>query len=323
MSEKALVYLKDLDLKHKHLVIGEAAGMSEGNGRALLRQLLSEGKVKYATVQSTNKDGLTGSTLPTLEGPCGLVMTTTEGTLHHEDETRMLSLDIKESPDQIREALLAQAMGANENTKLIDLDPWYEFYQLVKDGPQEVRIPFARDIVQELPTNHDRIKRDFPQILSLISAHALIHSFDREWLDDNTVVANEDDYENVHRLINEPISVGLEATVTDEIRNLVGATKELAVRQDSHFGISQTRLADHLGTNQSAISRNVNKAVKAGYLVNENPGQGKVAKLTLGDRKLPSGYVLPKPEELFTKETVESAVNDNREPQAAKVEMTW
>ena len=52
MSEKALVYLKDLDLKHKHLVIGEAAGMSEGNGRALLRQLLSEGKVKYATVQS-------------------------------------------------------------------------------------------------------------------------------------------------------------------------------------------------------------------------------------------------------------------------------
>src|SRR5687768_8408971 len=40
MSEKAIVYLKGLTLKHKHLIIGEAAGMAEGAGRSLLRQLL-------------------------------------------------------------------------------------------------------------------------------------------------------------------------------------------------------------------------------------------------------------------------------------------
>ena len=96
MSEKALVYLPNFDLKHKHLVIGEAAGMAEGGGRTLIRQLLSEGKVRYATVQSTS-EGLEGAELPSLEGPCGLIMTTTatglqqprrahEGrALHHSD----------------------------------------------------------------------------------------------------------------------------------------------------------------------------------------------------------------------------------------------
>src|SRR5690606_10356843 len=65
MSEKAIVYL-GLNLKNKHLIIGEAAGMASGEGRTLMRQLLSEGQVRYATVQSTDK-GLKGSELPTLE----------------------------------------------------------------------------------------------------------------------------------------------------------------------------------------------------------------------------------------------------------------
>ena len=44
MSEKAIIYSEDLDLRHKHLVIQEAAGMAEGHGRTFLRQLLSEGE---------------------------------------------------------------------------------------------------------------------------------------------------------------------------------------------------------------------------------------------------------------------------------------
>ena len=55
MSEKALLYQKDLDLHHKFLVIGEAAGLAEGSGRVFLRQLLTEGSVRYATVQSTSE----------------------------------------------------------------------------------------------------------------------------------------------------------------------------------------------------------------------------------------------------------------------------
>jgi len=91
MSEKAIVYMGDkLDLKHKGLIIQEAAGLRDGQGRAFLRQLLTEGSIRYATVQS-NKDGLEGLELPPVEGPCGLLMTTTANSLHPEDESRMLS----------------------------------------------------------------------------------------------------------------------------------------------------------------------------------------------------------------------------------------
>lgn len=121
MSEKAIVYLKGLDLKHRHLVIGEASGLADGNGRTLLRQLLSEGQVRYATVQSTDK-GHVGAELPVLEGPTGLVMTTTATDLHPEDENRMLSVNTIESPEQIAEALMAQAMGIDQKGPPLDED---------------------------------------------------------------------------------------------------------------------------------------------------------------------------------------------------------
>src|SRR5689334_58626 len=48
MSDHALLY-SGLDLKHRLLVIGEAAGLAEGKGRAFIRQLLTEGEIRYMT----------------------------------------------------------------------------------------------------------------------------------------------------------------------------------------------------------------------------------------------------------------------------------
>jgi hypothetical protein len=75
MSEKALIY-SGLNLKNRFLIIQEAAGLAEGNGRVFLRQLITEGVVRYATVQSTST-GIVGKELPPMEGPTGLMMTTT------------------------------------------------------------------------------------------------------------------------------------------------------------------------------------------------------------------------------------------------------
>src|SRR5690606_30715408 len=67
MSEKALPYLgSEMALKNRVLFLGEAAGMADGNGRAFLRQLLTEGKIEYLTVQKTNA-GLKGEKLPVVE----------------------------------------------------------------------------------------------------------------------------------------------------------------------------------------------------------------------------------------------------------------
>ena len=301
MSEKALVYLKGFNLKHKHLIIGEASGMADGEGRSLLRQLLSEGQVRYATVQNTT-NGLRGETLPVLEGPCGLIMTTTATGIHHEDETRMISVNLNESPEQIAEALMVQATGSRGKVEAINTTPWFALYDYVNSGPKEVLIPFARDIARNLPRSHDRVKRDFPQVLSLISASALMHSCTRELSETGAVVANRDDYALVYNLVNDALSEGMQMTVTEPLRKLIECVRDLQP-QDSLLGfeegVSQSKLAEALKRDLSAVSRLVFKAVKEDYLVDKNPGQGRQSKLVLGDRKISTGSVLPNPKELF------------------------
>jgi hypothetical protein len=308
MSEKALVYLKGLDLKNKHLVIGEAAGLAEGSGRTLVRQLLSEGRVRYATVQSTS-DGLEGSELPVLEGPTGLVMTTTATGLHPEDESRMLSVTMRESPEQILAALMAQASGTGKRVEPLDTGSWFTLYESVKSGPKEVAIPFAGKIAKRLPTTHDRIKRDFPQVLSLIKVHALLHSCTRDRSGDGRVIADAQDYAAVYDLVNVPLSEGLDVTVPDSIRRLVEAVREIS-RQGVKGRLSMAKLSEHLGRDISAISRSVKKAIAQGFLRDENPGQGREADLRVGDRKLPSGSVLPEPDELFHNEEATVSVEE-------------
>jgi hypothetical protein len=96
MSDRALAYSNE-PLKHRHLIIYEAAGMASEFATYLIRSLLSEGRVRYETVEKT-KEGLE-SRLIEREGPTGLIVTTTSLRLHAENETRMLSLTITDTPD--------------------------------------------------------------------------------------------------------------------------------------------------------------------------------------------------------------------------------
>ena len=97
MSDRALAYSSE-PLRHRHLVIYEAAGMASDFATYLIRSLLSEGRLRYETVEKT-KDGL-APRLIEREGPTGLIVTTTSLRLHPENETRMLSLTITDTHDQ-------------------------------------------------------------------------------------------------------------------------------------------------------------------------------------------------------------------------------
>jgi energy-coupling factor transporter ATP-binding protein EcfA2 len=250
MSEKAIVYLDGIDLKHKHLIIGEAAGMADGNGRTLIRQLISEGKLTYATVQSTS-EGLKGQKLPEIEGPCGLIMTTTATGLHLEDESRMLSVTITESEENILAALLAQAENQASNDSQVDFSEWHNHFQLITRGNPKVVVPYASLIARKLPLFSDKIKRVFPQVLSLIRAHALVHRFVREAGPNGEIIAIPEDYAAVYQLVNKAISEGLGASVSKPIAELVKAVETLAPREDLPFGtpskeVSITALAEEL-----------------------------------------------------------------------------
>ena len=54
MSERALAYSQE-PLSHRYLVIYEAAGMGSEFAQYLMRSLLSEGRIRYETVEGTNE----------------------------------------------------------------------------------------------------------------------------------------------------------------------------------------------------------------------------------------------------------------------------
>src|SRR5262249_48457023 len=76
VSAKALVHNKQLDFKHKLLIVQELAGIAK-DGMVFLRQLLSEGRVRYLTVDQ-GREGHKGKVALGAEGPTGAVITTTK-----------------------------------------------------------------------------------------------------------------------------------------------------------------------------------------------------------------------------------------------------
>jgi hypothetical protein len=105
MSEHALAYSQE-PLRHRFLVLYEAEGMNAKFTSYLIRSLLSEGRIRYETVDKT-KAGL----IPKLierEGPTGL-LTTTAVLLHPENGTRLLSITVTDTKEQTRNITRAMA----------------------------------------------------------------------------------------------------------------------------------------------------------------------------------------------------------------------
>src|SRR5262249_55748029 len=167
MSDRALAYSSE-PLRHRHLVIYEAAGMASDFATYLIRSLLSEGRLRYETVEKT-KDGLVPRLIER-EGPTGLIVTTTSLRLHPENETRMLSLTITDTSDQT--AAVFKALAKNDDSSEIDLSRWHALQTWLATGPNRVMIPFAERLAELVPPLAIRLRRDFRTVLMLIRAHA-------------------------------------------------------------------------------------------------------------------------------------------------------
>ena len=83
----------------------------------LIRSLLSEGRLRYETVEKT-EDGLAPKLIER-EGPTGLIVTTTSLRLHPENETRMLSLTVTDTREQT--AAVFKALANERSGEGIDL----------------------------------------------------------------------------------------------------------------------------------------------------------------------------------------------------------
>jgi len=287
MSERALAYSEE-PLKHRFLVVYEAAGLQGDFASYLVRSLLSEGRLKYETVEKTS-EGLVARVIER-EGPTGLIVTTTALNLHPENETRMLSLTVTDTADQTRAILEALAEDDEDE---IDFAPWHALQQWLEGGEHRVAIPYGPELAKAIPPAALRLRRDFMAVLNLIRAHALLHQGTRARDEDGRVVATLADYAAVHDLVADLVAEGVEATVPPKIRETVNAVQTLI--EQGQDEVQQVAICKLLNLDQGAVSRRVRGALRRGYLKNLEERKGRPARLAI-DQAMPEDLeILPSP----------------------------
>jgi hypothetical protein len=290
MSDRALAY-GDEPLQHRMLVLYEAEGMSGDTASYLIRSLLSEGCVRYETVEKT-PHGLRGRLIER-EGPTGLIVTTTRDGLHPENETRLISLTLADGQDQTR-AILA-ALADEDRRDEVDRAPWHALQRWIAASGARVAVPFAMNLVGLIPPVAVRLRRDTKLLLNLIRAHALLHQVSREGDQQGRVVATLDDYMAIHALVADYVSEGVQASVPAAMRQTVEAVAQIAREAGS---ASLVEIGKALKVDKSSVSRRCRAAESRGYIRNEETIRGKPARYVIGDPLPAEQPVLPHPETL-------------------------
>jgi hypothetical protein len=287
MSERALAYGTE-PLSHRFLVLFEAAGLESDFASYLVRSLLSEGCVRYETVEK-DKSGELKARLVEREGPTGLIVSTTTVTLHPENETRLLSLSATDTPDQTK--LVLSRLAADDLAEP-DFARWHDLQVWLATAEHRVSIPYARTLAELVPPVAVRLRRDFRAVLSLVRAHAILHQASREHDADMKVIATLEDYAIVRELVLDVVSEGVEATVPATVREVVEAVA------GAKEPLSVAALAQLLGLDKSATSRRWKTARDRGYLKNLEDKRGKPARIVLGDPLPDEVEILPSVERL-------------------------
>lgn len=289
MSDRALIYSNE-PLEHRFIVIFEASGLVGEMATYFLRSLLSEGCVRYETVEKTN-EGLSPRQL-VREGPTGVLLTTTSTRLHPENETRMLSLTVNDSRGQTR-AIIDKLAEGETGTKP-DLEPWHALQTYLKYANNQVDIPYDKQLVALIPEVNIRLRRDVTHVLTFVKTHALLHQETRERDGDGRIIATMNDYAAIYDLIADILAEGVEATVPKPVRETVEAATHLLASGDEHVSILQ--LTKKLELDKSTVTRRVKTARDRGYLKNEETKRGQPLKIVIGD-PLPNDIeILPHPD---------------------------
>jgi len=293
MSEHALAYSKE-PLSHRFLVLYEAAGLESDFASYLLRSLLSEGCIRYETVEKVKGAGLQPRLIER-EGPTGLIVTTTQVSLHPENETRLLSVPANDTREQTAAIIkmLACEDGRHGDG---DLAEWRTLQAWIGAQDNRVTIPFAPALADLVPPVAVRLRRDFSTVLNLVKAHAVLHQQTRERDDAGRIVATVEDYGVVRDLIADLVADEVGATVPATVVETVTAVDELAAAHKT--GVTYQQLGARLGLDKSAARRRAKVATSRGHLKNLEDKRGQPARLVVGEPLPGEVTILPTVETL-------------------------
>ena len=181
-------------------------------------------------------------------------------------------------------------------------------FSWLESAEHRVVIPYARHLAVHIPPVAVRLRRDFKAILSLITAHAILHQLTREKDDDGRIIADEADYLAVRALVAELVAEGVGATVPSTTRETVRAVEHL----DNGEGATVRAIAARLNLDRSAAQRRAHSARERGYVTNLEEKRGRPARYAIADP-------LPDELELLPKDVQKPHVTGNQ-PQQEEIQ---
>ena len=296
LSEKALLYFED-DFAHKVLSMGEAGGTEEQSLQDyLLRELISEGRLRYPVVQM-GKGGLS-TVIIEKSGPVAFMVTTTRAALHAENETRMLSLEVDDSDKQTANVLgkVAQMVGMNADKATVDYEPWRNYQRWLAAGNCTVVVPFAEKLACLIPPRSVRLRRDFAQVLLAIKAHALLHRRHRPVDARGQIVADIDqDYRTVAELMGSIVAEASGAGIEKEVQETIDAVTTATGGLTSEEGATADKIAKLLRLDRSSAWRRLNKAQFKGFIVNLETRHRQPGRYRVTNQEVEIEELLPSP----------------------------
>jgi phage/plasmid primase-like uncharacterized protein len=267
LSEKALLYLPDGgNLEHKILIMAEVPKDEKQQQfqNLCLRELMSEGVLRYPVVQKVGDEMVT--VIIEVKGPVTFAVSTTKNEIDPENETRMLSLEMDDSPEQTKRvmALVAEIKGFNLGPEQIDFEPWYAYQRCLAAGERRVYVPFAVCLVDLIEAKSVRLRRDIAQLLYAIKAHALLHRQHRaRGRTTGAIMATLEDYEAVRELMVDPMSESAEIKMRRSLPETVKAVRKASAQKE---GATVNEVAAVLGLDRSPTSRRLDQAIRAGHV---------------------------------------------------------
>jgi hypothetical protein len=194
-------------------------------------------------------------------GPTGLLLTTTAIALHEQNETRLLTIPTTGTPEQTEHILRQVARRKPRVTSSVGIKEWHALQEWLVDAEHRVVIPRAEAQAADLiPPVAVRLRRDFPALLALIEAHAILHQARRPRAASGAIVATRADYTVVRELVAALLAGGVEVSVPLAVRETVDAVAKLAPTPVS--AVTVTAVARQMNLDKSTASRRARQAIE-------------------------------------------------------------
>jgi len=269
-SPRTVIY-DNVPLEHRVLMFGEADSLPAGEDNpaaSAIRSLLQDHYLHYSVTIRDAPSGDFKVREVSKPGPTVLITTSTRS-LGAQLMTRLFTLEIADSKEQIRAALVTQAALEMEGSISPDtaLIAFQSYLQL--KAPLKVAVPYVKELGASMSkmASAPRILRDFARLISLIKSAALIRHHQRQLDGEGRIVATLADYETVRELVND-MYIDSSTGATSDVRKLVEAVISLDSSRAEGGKITNTTLAKQLETGVKQVTRRAQKAIKQGWLLN-------------------------------------------------------